>query len=458
MQLESAAWPVANGTAGRLTASSPVAPALLHGTCQILAERCSHAVEVCQHAESDADPSELRGAVAAFLRGQVALPAGENTVSGWEQHGYLRAHVARLVTSSDGANTTVAPAGTELVIHVYQPYARDQVDEFSVAEQEDEMGPADGSAAARVSELPSRGLDGVWETLIYSDDVKWRLLHYIHTTLLFSDAHIDANVIAWNRMVLLHGPPGTGKTSLCRALAQKLSIRLGDRYTHGKLVEIDSHSLFSKWFSESGKLVQRLFEMVSELVEDQDGFVVILIDEVESLAKARSSAASGAEPSDSLRVVNALLTQLDRLKHKPNVLVMTTSNLSETIDPAFLDRADILQYIGPPAPPAIYAILRSCLMELERTGFATPSVPIVQWDASPEAAPATEDEAAQLAWRLRELATRCVGSSGRSLRRLPVLAHARYGRARGVWTPAEWADAMALAWSQQNSARTTMNS
>ena len=151
--------------------------------------------------------------------------------------------------------------------------------------------------------------------------------------------------------------------------------------------------------------------MVSELVEDQDGFVVILIDEVESLAKARSSAASGAEPSDSLRVVNALLTQLDRLKHKPNVLVMTTSNLSETIDPAFLDRADILQYIGPPAPPAIYAILRSCLMELERTGFAAPSVPIVQWDASPEAAPATEDEAAQLAWRLRELATRCVGLS-----------------------------------------------
>lgn len=49
------------------------------------------------------------------------------------------------------------------------------------------------------------------------------------------------------------------------------------RYTHGKLVEINSHSLFSKWFSESGKLVQRLFSMVTEMVDDEDGFVVILI-------------------------------------------------------------------------------------------------------------------------------------------------------------------------------------
>ena len=51
---------------------------------------------------------------------------------------------------------------------------------------------------------------------------------------------------------------GTGKTSLCKALAQKMSIRLSGRYEFGQLVEINSHSLFSKWFSESGKLVQKM--------------------------------------------------------------------------------------------------------------------------------------------------------------------------------------------------------
>jgi len=71
--------------------------------------------------------------------------------------------------------------------------------------------------------------------------------------------------------------------------------------------------------------------MVTELVEEENTFVVILIDEVESLTTARSASMSSAEPGDALRVVNALLTQLDKLKHRKNCLVMTTSNISETI-------------------------------------------------------------------------------------------------------------------------------
>ena len=73
-------------------------------------------------------------------------------------------------------------------------------------------------------------------------------------------------------------------------------------------MEVNSHSLFSKWFSESGKLVQKMFSHVQELIDDPVAFVCVLIDEVESLAAARK--ASSSEPSDAIRVVNAVLTQV----------------------------------------------------------------------------------------------------------------------------------------------------
>ncbi len=57
-------------------------------------------------------------------------------------------------------------------------------------------------------------------------------------------------------------------------------------------MEINAHSLFSKWFSESGKLVTKMFNKITEIVEDRSLFVCVLIDEVESLTAARQAAAN----------------------------------------------------------------------------------------------------------------------------------------------------------------------
>ncbi|RYQ83922.1 hypothetical protein Ahy_B10g102808 [Arachis hypogaea] len=65
--------------------------------------------------------------------------------------------------------------------------------------------------------------------------------------------------------------------------------------------------------------------------KEERNLVFVLIDEVESLAAARKAAISGSEPSDSIRVVNALLTQIDKLISSPNVIILITSNITTAI-------------------------------------------------------------------------------------------------------------------------------
>ncbi|XP_077862003.1 pachytene checkpoint protein 2 homolog [Saccoglossus kowalevskii] len=311
---------------------------------------------------------------------------------------------------------------TQLDLHVFQL----QEDGAASEELDD-----DNLSAASHWILPAVEFHGMWENLIFDSSVKEDLLHYAATTLLFSDQNVDCNVISWNRVILLHGPPGTGKTSLCKALAQKLCIRLSNRYSYGQLIEINSHSLFSKWFSESGKLVMKMFQKIQEFIDNQDALICVLIDEVESLTAARKSSMSGAEPSDAIRVVNALLTQIDQIKKHPNVIILTTSNVTGAIDLAFVDRADIKQYIGHPSPAAVFKIYHSCLCELMRKRIIQPLQQLLDLRAL-EVMEFKENDATKLSMRLWEIANQSHGLSGRTLRKLPFLAHALYIQTRTV--------------------------
>ncbi|XP_054638882.1 pachytene checkpoint protein 2 homolog isoform X1 [Dunckerocampus dactyliophorus] len=279
--------------------------------------------------------------------------------------------------------------------------------------------------------LPAADFHGIWESLVYESGVKTQLLDYVTTTMYFSDKNVDSNLISWNRVVLLHGPPGTGKTSLCKALAQKLSIRLSSRYTYGQFVEINSHSLFSKWFSESGKLVTKMFQKIQQLIDDKEAIVFVLIDEVESLTAARNASQAGTEPSDAIRVVNSVLTQLDQIKRHSNVVILTTSNVTEKIDLAFVDRADIKQYIGPPSEKGIYSIYLSCLEELMKCQIVYPRQQLFTMFEL-ETMGFARSEVSEHSLTLRNIAVKSKGLSGRALRKVPFLAHALFVKTPSV--------------------------
>ncbi|XP_017973870.1 PREDICTED: pachytene checkpoint protein 2 homolog isoform X2 [Theobroma cacao] len=354
-------------------------------------------VEVCLKPSSTARPDDVRKAVEQMLEkrslsyvdGPVPVPIDDP---------FLMENVQRIrICDTDEwvkIHDILLFWQVKPVVHVFQLSEEGPCEELS----------GDGQLSS-FNEwiLPAKEFDGMWESLIYESGLKQRLLRYAASALLFTEKGVDPFLVSWNR------------------------------YPQCQLVEVNAHSLFSKWFSESGKLVAKLFQKIQEMVEEENNLVFVLIDEVESLAAARKAALSGSEPSDSIRVVNALLTQMDKLKSSPNVIILTTSNITAAIDIAFVDRADIKAYIGPPTLQARYEILKSCLNELIRTGIISSSrdssqsilpdyVTLKEKLSMPEI---QEVQTTLHLWKqLLEAAEACEGLSGRSLRKLPFLAHA----------------------------------
>lgn len=185
---------------------------------------------------------------------------------------------------------------------------------------------------ARVLPLPNVALKDEWDSLIYDEALPSQLLRYLTRMLsVMKQPGLNLSTFNWNRLCLLHGPPGSGKSTLCRALAQKLSIRLSRVFPHAVLVEVNTNSMLSKYFGESGKLIANLFDKIHSIAQTPTTLVCVIMDEVETIASSREKASNGGECSDSVRATNQLLTALDRLRALPNIIVLCTSNLISAI-------------------------------------------------------------------------------------------------------------------------------
>ena len=135
------------------------------------------------------------------------------------------------------------------------------------------------------------------------------------------------------RGILLHGPSGTGKTLLAKAVATE---------SEANFISVRGPELLSKWVGESERGIREIFKRAR-----QSSPCVVFFDEIDSIAPIRGA---GGETAVSERVVSQLLTELDGTENMHGVVVLAATNRADMIDPALLRPGRFDKIIQIPLP------------------------------------------------------------------------------------------------------------
>lgn len=219
----------------------------------------------------------------------------------------------------------------------------------------------DVSEMVRVSKvMPDPMYAGLWDSIIVDQSIKDRLLRSAALNLRLRQ-QLPFETTALHGLALLYGPPGTGKTTLARGLAYQLAPLMTGRRT--RFIEINPHGLMS---AEHGQSQRRVTELLTEHIPSlaDDGMpTVVLLDEVESMAVARSEASLAANPADVHRATDAVLSAIDfSAANVRHLTFVVTSNFTTALDDAFVSRVDSAIHVPAPSQPAIVAILKATLL------------------------------------------------------------------------------------------------
>jgi len=172
-----------------------------------------------------------------------------------------------------------------------------------------------------------------WDDVGGLDELKEELKEAVEWPIKYKDAYDYVDVES-PKGILLHGPPGTGKTMIAKALA---------KMTESNFISIKGPELLSKWVGESEKGVREIFRKARQAAP-----CIIFLDEVDALVPRRGS--GGSESHVTENVVSQILTEIDGLEELHNVLIIGATNRLDIVDEALLRPGRFDRIIKVPNP------------------------------------------------------------------------------------------------------------
>jgi len=189
--------------------------------------------------------------------------------------------------------TSTNPSGTVLV-----------TDETSISLKEKPVGEETGT------EITYEDIGGLRkETAVVREMIELPLRH----PELFQEIGIDPP-----KGILMHGPPGTGKTLLAKAVANE---------SEASFFSIKGPEIITKYYGDSEARLREIFEEAEESAPS-----IIFIDEIDSIAPKRGE--MSGERQIERRVVSQLLTLLDGIKARGQIIVIAATNQPDILDEA----------------------------------------------------------------------------------------------------------------------------
>jgi len=174
--------------------------------------------------------------------------------------------------------------------------------------------------------------DVKWDNVGGLEDVKRELQEAVEWPMKYPGLY-DKLGHNMPRGILLHGPSGTGKTLLAKAVATQ---------SEANFVSVRGPELLSKWVGESERGIREIFKRAR-----QSAPCVVFFDEIDSIAPIRGA---GGETAVTERVVSQLLTELDGMENMHGVIVLAATNRADMIDPALLRPGRFDKIIQIPLP------------------------------------------------------------------------------------------------------------